>query len=71
VHAIGANATLNAGSPVPFRDPTRLEVGRFFDRLDPQDPGIMPVTARRDENRATRWPPADQVPYYGAVARVA
>jgi hypothetical protein len=61
---------LNAASPVPFRDRTRAEVGQFFDGLDLVDPGIVPVAAWRDEDRATPRPPADQVPYYGAVARV-
>ena len=61
---------LNAGSPVPFRDRTRAEVAAFFDGLDLVEPGIVPVSAWRDENRATPRPPADQVPYYAAVAVV-
>jgi hypothetical protein len=61
---------LNAASPVPFRDRTRAEVGRFFDGLDLVDPGIVPVAAWRDEGRQTPRPPAGEVPYYGAVARV-
>ncbi len=61
---------MNAASPVPFRDRTREEVGRFFDGLELAEPGIVPVAAWRDEDRATPRPPADQVPYYGAVARV-
>jgi S-adenosyl methyltransferase len=61
---------LNAASPVPFRDRTRAEVGRFFDGLQLVDPGIVPVAAWRDDDRQTPRPPADVVPYYGAVARV-
>jgi hypothetical protein len=61
---------LNAASPVPFRPRTRVEVGHFFDGLDLAEPGIVPVAAWRDEGRDTSRPPADQVPYYGAVARV-
>jgi hypothetical protein len=61
---------LNANSPVPFRPRTRLEVGQFFDGLDLVDPGIVPVASWRDERTEQARPPADEVPYYGAVARV-
>src|SRR5947207_1944724 len=36
---------LNASSPVPFRDRSRLEVGQFFDGLELVDPGIVLVAA--------------------------
>jgi hypothetical protein len=62
--------TLNAASPVPFQPRDHLEVGRFFDGLDLAEPGIVPVAAWRDEDREEPRPPADQVPYYGAVARI-
>jgi hypothetical protein len=61
---------LNVASPVPFRPRDRQEVGRFFDDLDLVDPGIVPVAAWRDDDRDGPRPPADQVAYYGAVARV-
>ena len=61
---------LNAASPVPFQPRDRLEVGRFLDGLDLIDPGIVPVAAWRDDDRLESRPPADQVAYYGAVARV-
>jgi hypothetical protein len=61
---------LNAASPVPFRDRTRAEVGRFFNGLDLMDPGIVPVAGWRDEDRETPRPTPDAVAYYGAVARV-
>ena len=61
---------LNAASPVPFQPRDRVEVGRFFDGLDLVDPGIVPVAAWRDDDRDEPRPPADHVPYYGAVALV-
>ncbi|MFI6074516.1 SAM-dependent methyltransferase [Actinoplanes sp. NPDC051343] len=65
---------LNAASPVPFQPRDRREVGRFFDGLDLVEPGIVPVAAWRDDDRDDDRdgprPPADQVAYYGAVARV-
>jgi hypothetical protein len=61
---------LNDASPVSFQPRDRLEVGRFFDGLDLVDPGIVPVAAWRDDDREEPRPPADQVPYYGVVARV-
>jgi hypothetical protein len=61
---------LNAASPVPFRPRDTREVGRFFDGLDLVEPGIVPVAAWRDGDREEPRPPADQVAYYGAVARI-
>jgi hypothetical protein len=61
---------LNAASPVPFQPRDRAEIGRFFAGLDLAEPGIVPVAAWRDEDRDGSRPPADQVAYYGAVARV-
>lgn len=61
---------LNAASPVSFRDRTRAEVAQFFNGLDLVEPGVVPVAEWRDEDRETPRPPADEVPYYGAVVRV-
>lgn len=61
---------LNAASPVPFRPRDRQELGRFFSGLELLDPGIVPVAAWRDKDRDEARPPAEHVPYYGAVARV-
>ena len=61
---------LNAASPVPFQPRDRGDVDRFFDGLELVDPGIVPVAAWRDDDRNEPRPPADHVPYYGAVARV-
>jgi S-adenosyl methyltransferase len=61
---------LNAASPVPFQPRDRVQVSRFFDGLELVDPQIVPVAAWRDDDRNGSQPPADHVPYYGAVARV-
>jgi hypothetical protein len=55
---------------VPGRSRSRAEFARFFDGLELQDPGVVPVAEWRAQNEPQPRPPAEDVAIYAAVARI-